>query len=67
MTQIIENGKVNRAWLGVQIEEVTPDTAKMFGLDEVFGCLVQHVVENSPAQSGGIQEEILFFTLMDNA
>lgn len=63
MEQIIETGKVRRSWLGVQIEEITPDTAKVFGLDEIFGCLVQQVMNNSPAKKGGLKDGdiILFF------
>ncbi|BBM83474.1 DegQ family serine endoprotease [Candidatus Uabimicrobium amorphum] len=63
MKQIIASGKVQRSWLGVQIEEVTPDMAQAFGLNEAFGCLVQQIFPNSPARKAGIRsgDIILYF------
>ena len=55
MNQLIEHGRVIRGWLGVSIQEVTPDLAKNFGLKEPRGALVGEVIQHSPAASAGIK------------
>jgi serine protease Do len=52
--QLRKNGKVMRAWLGVMIQEVTPELAKAFGLSRPEGALVSDVMEKSPAKMAGI-------------
>ena len=51
----LEKGKVIRGWLGVSIQEVTEDLAKKFKLKEAEGALIADVMENSPAERGGIK------------
>ena len=53
--QLIEFGQTRRGWLGVFIQEVTPDIAESLGLTEAAGALVSSVNEQSPAANGGIQ------------
>ncbi|WP_111429663.1 DegQ family serine endoprotease [Rhodobacteraceae bacterium DSL-40] len=48
--QLKDGGSVERGWLGVSIQTVTPDIAAAVGLDEPKGALVAEVVEDSPAQ-----------------
>ncbi len=55
MDSLIKTGKVVRGWLGVSIQEVTPDLAKQFGLKEARGALVSEVIADSPAAAAGIQ------------
>lgn len=55
MDNLIEHGKVVRGWLGVSIQEVTPDLAKEFGVTESKGALVADVVEDSPAGKAGFE------------
>jgi serine protease Do len=55
MEQIVTTGKVSRAFLGVTIQEVTPDIAKAFKLEKSQGALVGDVAKNSPADKAGIQ------------
>ncbi|MEK7206631.1 MAG: DegQ family serine endoprotease [Pseudomonadota bacterium] len=55
MDSLIKGGKVVRGWLGVSIQEVTPELAKQFGLKESRGALVSEVVADSPAVAAGIQ------------
>jgi serine protease Do len=52
---LINFGKVIRSWLGVYIQEVTPEIAKQFNLTEAKGVLVGDVVKNSPAEKVGIK------------
>ncbi len=54
--QLKETGRVSRGWLGVVIQEVNHELAESFGLDRPRGALVAQVLEDSPAQAGGIRE-----------
>ena len=53
--QLKSGGKVSRGWLGVMIQEVTPELAQSFNLDKPRGACVGQVLPNSPAQAAGIQ------------
>jgi Do/DeqQ family serine protease len=51
---LINLGRVRRSWLGVYIQEVTPEIAEQFNLSEAKGVLVGQVIEDSPAKDSGI-------------
>ncbi len=53
LAQIVEKGRVTRAWLGVYIQDVIPGMEKQLGVRE--GALVTEVVPNSPAARAGIR------------
>jgi serine protease Do len=53
---LIKDGKVERGWLGVQIQPVTKDIAESLGLSEAQGALVVQPQENSPGLKAGIQK-----------
>jgi serine protease Do len=55
--QLKENGRVARGWLGVEILELTKDLAEAFGLERPRGALISRVMEGSPAQAGGIEDD----------
>ena len=55
VTQLAANGHVVRGYLGVNIQPVTADLAKGFGIPETSGALVSSVVEGSPAAKAGIK------------
>jgi serine protease Do len=55
MDQILKNGKVTRAYLGIMPQDVTPAMAKAFGEKQPAGALVGSVSPNSPAQRSGLQ------------
>ncbi|MCW2240219.1 DegQ family serine endoprotease [Azospirillum canadense] len=55
VAQLKEHGKVTRGWLGVSIQEVTPDIATALGLPEPKGALVTDVTEGGPAAKGGLR------------
>jgi serine protease Do len=55
MESIIEYGRVVRGWLGVVIQDMTPQMAEVFELDEAKGVIVSDVNEDSPALTGGIE------------
>ncbi|MFN3395229.1 MAG: DegQ family serine endoprotease [Thermodesulfovibrionales bacterium] len=54
MEQLIKQGKIVRGWLGVMIQEVTPEIAQKFGLKEPKGALVSDITKGSPAEKAGI-------------
>ena len=55
MKDLKEHGKVTRGWLGVMIQNLTPDLAKSFSLKTTNGALVSEVLPNGPAFKGGLQ------------
>ena len=50
-----DNGQVERGWLGVQIQEVTPEIAENLKLKDAKGALVAKVEKDSPAASAKLQ------------
>lgn len=54
MDQLIQKGKVTRGWIGVTIQELTPELAQQFGLQKSYGALVSDVSKDSPAARAGI-------------
>jgi len=65
MEQIIQNGSVTRGWIGVAMQELTPELAESFKLGEVQGVLISEVVRNSPADQAGIKPGDIL-TTVDN-
>ena len=55
MEQIIETGTVTRGWIGVEVQEITPELAESFGLSDTVGALIAGVQRGSPADLGGIE------------
>jgi len=50
----LKTGKIVRGWLGVMIQDITPELAKSFGLIRSNGVLVSDVVKDSPADKAGL-------------
>ena len=53
--QLLDNGEVSRAWIGVSFQELTPDLAKSFGAKLKGGALVSQVMDGGPAEAAGIK------------
>lgn len=54
--QILQNGKVRRGYLGVNLESVKAEFAKVYGLPEVRGAIVTHISDKqSAAAAAGLQ------------
>ncbi len=51
--QLREFGETRRGWLGVRIQDVSPDMAEAMGLESTAGALVTNV-PNGPAADGGV-------------
>jgi serine protease Do len=54
--QLRAHGKVDRGWLGVQIQGVTPEIAKSLGLPKAEGALVADVTADGPAAKAGVKQ-----------
>lgn len=55
VAQLIKYGKTKRGWLGVRIQEVTPEIAESLGLDKSRGAMVAGVTPKGPAEKAGIK------------
>ncbi len=55
MDQLEKRGKVTRGWLGVTIQELTPELSQKFGVKNGKGALVGDVAKGSPAERAGIR------------
>lgn len=54
MENLVKNGKVIRGWLGITVQQLTPELMRQFNLKEGKGVLVADVAEMSPAYKAGI-------------
>jgi serine protease Do len=52
---LASQGRVNRGFLGVQVDDVTPDLAQKNGLERGDGVLVKKIETDSPAQVAGLK------------
>ena len=53
--QLKTHGRVVRAWLGVMIQDVTPEISEALGIDRREGGLISEVREGSPAAVAGVR------------
>jgi serine protease Do len=52
---ILKHGRVIRGWLGISIQDITPDLAKSLNLSQEQGALVTDVMKDSPAEKAGMK------------
>jgi serine protease Do len=55
LVSLRDKGRVVRGWLGVQVQRITPELAKSFGMDRERGALVADVMPDTPAAKAGIE------------
>ncbi|MFN3545041.1 MAG: Do family serine endopeptidase [Thiobacillus sp.] len=55
MEQIIQTGSVTRGWVGVEVQDLTPELAESFSLKETEGALIAGVLKGGPADTGGVR------------
>jgi serine protease DegS len=71
MEQIIEQGHVERGWLGIEAQDLTPQLAESFQLDGTHGMLIAGVLRDGPADAAGIEPGDVIETIngkeIDNA
>ncbi|MBI9088562.1 MAG: DegQ family serine endoprotease [Desulfobacterium sp.] len=52
--QLRDSGEVTRGWMGVAIQDITPELAEYYNIEEKSGVLVAKVYKNDPADKAGI-------------
>jgi len=65
MEQIIQSGSVTRGWIGVAVQELTPELAESFKLGSMQGVLISEVMRGGPADIAGIRAGDIL-TAVDN-
>ncbi len=55
MEQIIKSGSVTRGWVGVEVQDLTPELAESFNLKNAEGALIAGVLKGGPANAGGVR------------
>ncbi|MDH2915237.1 MAG: trypsin-like peptidase domain-containing protein [Gallionella sp.] len=66
MEQIIQNGSVTRGWIGVAVQDMTPELAESFKLKDTQGVLISEVVRGSPADKAGIKAGDILVSIADS-
>lgn len=51
----LKTGKVVRGWLGIMIQDLTPELSKSFGINRTKGVVVADVVKDGPADKAGLK------------
>ncbi len=55
MQQIITHGSVTRGWVGIEVQDITPEIADSFNLPSTDGALIAGVLRGGPADKAGIR------------
>ncbi|MDO9466611.1 MAG: Do family serine endopeptidase [Thiobacillus sp.] len=55
MEEIIQSGSVTRGWVGIEIQDLTPELAESFNLKQIEGALIAGVLKGGPADAGGVR------------
>ena len=55
MMELIKQGKVVRPWVGIVLQDLTPELRKSFNVEEKEGALIGQVFEGSPAEKAGLK------------
>ena len=56
LPQLQATGHVTRGWLGVVIQQISPEIAEEFDLEDQKGALVSKVVPDGPAAQAGLEQ-----------
>src|SRR5204863_403938 len=52
---LVKTGKVTRGYLGVQVQDLSPDMAKQFSIADSSGAFIQDVSPDGPAEKAGLK------------
>ena len=58
MEDLVYEGRVVRGWIGLSIQELTNETSRALGIQNINGVLVSNVYENQPAAKPEFNVEI---------
>jgi len=65
MEQLLESGQVQRGFLGISTQDLTPALIEAFGLKQNNGAVITNVVEDSPAGKAGLQPGDILIKIND--
>ena len=63
MEDLINGGQVLRGYLGVMIQDLDENKAKVLGLEDKKGAFISMIVEDGPADKGGLKEKDVIISL----
>lgn len=63
--QILDNGTVKRAFLGIVLQPIDKELCEALNLDRQDGVLISEIVKDSPAQKAGLQQGDIILTYND--
>ena len=55
MQQLIQHGHVIRGWLGIEVQDISPELAESFRLKDTQGVIVAGILRNGPAAQAGLR------------
>ncbi|MEJ2760566.1 MAG: PDZ domain-containing protein, partial [Gammaproteobacteria bacterium] len=55
MEQIVKTGKVQRGYVGIEVQNLSPSLAEAFGIKQQSGAVVNSVEPDSPAEKAGLK------------
>ena len=61
MEQIIQSGGVTRGWIGVEVQDLTPELAESFKRPSYNGALIAGVLKGGPADRAGVKPGIYWW------
>jgi serine protease Do len=64
--QLMDNGEVVRGYLGILIQDLTPELAKSFDLETNQGILIAQVTEGSPSEKAGLKQGDVIISFQGN-
>jgi serine protease DegQ len=67
MEQIIATGSVQRGWIGVGVQDMTPEIAESFKIPGTRGTLITEVFRGTPADRGGVKAGDVLVAVDGNA
>ena len=65
MESIIQHGQVVRGWIGVEPQDITPELAESFNLQQKSGAIIAGVVRNGPADKAGMKPGDILLSVED--
>jgi serine protease DegQ len=67
MQQIIQTGAVTRGWIGVEVDDLSPEMADSYKLADAKGVLIAGVVRGGPADRAGVRPGDVLVEVNDKA
>ncbi len=55
LDQLVQTGTVTRGWIGVAVQDLTPELSESLKLGDARGTLISEVMRGKPAEQGGIK------------